>query len=212
MDWILHSFAQWLNEFPLWAVYTFFFFGVGITGEVVAVPLVYFSLLHIIDIGAAWIIILGGNLIADVVWFYVGHFVSYERLKHIPFIAKRSVFFDGLSKLFASRGIFLLLLSKLIYGTRSIMQVFAGMHHLPVRYFLAVNLIGTTIWGLLLFAIGKAVHDSITRLHVVAHRAELGLAIFIVLIIAGYWIGKYIFKYMAARTTAMKQSASTDVL
>lgn len=162
--------------------YPILFLGLFFGGDTVLLIAIYLSLIGIFTIPKVILVALVATLVSDVVWYFVGTLLTYERIKQLPYFRKHPSFVDAMEKFFEKHALRTLFYSKFVYGTRTIVQILCGTHRVNLPAYFIVNMIGTFILIMALTALGMFVGTSISRLQSVAHNIELGFAALILLI------------------------------
>jgi membrane protein DedA with SNARE-associated domain len=106
-----------------------------------------------------------GNLLGDCAWFWVG------RLRGSGFRSGR-LRIEALARRF---GVWQLLLTRFVYGTRNASMVFWGLQGLPFGRFVAVDGLGCSIGALVFAGLGYLVSGSAEALLGRVRRVEVWL-------------------------------------
>lgn len=99
---------------------------------------------------------LGGALLHDSIWFWLGHARSEVIKTHRVY---RRVG-PAVERLAARFGPWELFVCRFIYGTRTPSLVFWGVHRLSVTTFLLIEICALTLWGSLLVGLGYLLSNS----------------------------------------------------
>jgi len=117
----------------------------------VLIKLGYFSFLPI------YIALMAGDLIGDVIWYYIGRFYGHR------FIARFGKYFDlteesvtKVTKIFHRYKHHILVISKITngFGFALVTLMTAGMVKIPFWRYMLVNVIGQFVWTGLLLSVG----------------------------------------------------------
>ncbi len=90
---------------------------------------------------------------------------------------------ERLSGPFAKHGAMVLFFSKFVYGTRTAVQILAGLQKMPIRKYFSINILGiatlTTFMAVLAYSIDETV-ENITDL---IHNVEIAFLVFVVVLV-----------------------------
>lgn len=176
---------------PLFSVlythpYLFIAIGMIVAGELVLLPAIYLAATGRLDLGAVIALALAATLVADLAWYYAGRKFPASALSRIP--GRRSAqVVSGLERLFARKGAHLLVLSKFVYGTRTAIQVLAGVHKMPFRTYLVANSLGVLAVTGTLVVVAYSVIGTARRLDEVMQDVELAFLLFVAVVLLGYY-------------------------
>ena len=96
-------------------------------------------------------VVIGGAIVGNQIWFYIGEKFGTRLLKNHARIKKDTLKFrnwvDEKSALMA-------LVSRFIYGAGSIIPLLLGINHYPQLKYLLFNIVGSILWGLLIVKLG----------------------------------------------------------
>jgi membrane protein DedA with SNARE-associated domain len=169
--------------------YAILFVGMFFAGESVLLPALYFSLKGELDLSYVIAIAITATVAADFAWYFVGsHMKNRFARKVVSARLERSL--EKLDLVFQKRGAMVLFMSKFVYGTRTAVQVLAGIHQMRLRKYAAVNFLGVgslvAFVTLLFYSVGITI-ESIAE---IKHTLEIAfLAIVIILILTHVLIG-----------------------
>jgi membrane-associated protein len=164
--------------------YLFLFLGLFVSGESVFLIGIYFSLIGALDLGYVIALTFFSSLFAEVLWYWIGTKVTYERLKSLPYFRSRNHHIDRLEKFMTNHSLKALFYSKFAYGTRTIAQILCGTHKVDFKKYILVNILGTVAIIIALVSLSQFLDVSLSAFRHAAHRLELGFAILIILVIA----------------------------
>jgi membrane protein DedA with SNARE-associated domain len=88
-----------------------------------------------------------GIILADTIYFFLGHTKLFQYIRHNYFISKR--YFTIRKKLvkFSDKNkLVFLILSKFIYGTRAASALFLGARKMNFAYFIAADILAVLVW------------------------------------------------------------------
>lgn len=191
----LHSIGSAFLAHP----YAIVFVGLLFAGETILLPAIYVALPGRIELSYVVALALLATLIADTFWYYVGFY------SHRSFFAR---FVEGrlesrmakLSRAYERRAGTFLFLSKYVYGTRTVAQVLAGLHKMPMRRYQCVNFLGVLSLISVLVLLAYSTDLTVGRLGAAVHRFEVSFLVFAaVVVIAHLAIGSYIKRTWSRR-------------
>src|SRR4051812_9796330 len=119
--------------------YTVLFIGLFLNGDTALLAGIYFSLIHQASLGYIVILALVAALLGDAIWYFVGMFITYDRIKQLPYVRNRHDKIDVLEKFLDKHALKALFYSKFVYGTRMPVQILCGTHRVNVWKYFAVN-------------------------------------------------------------------------
>jgi membrane protein DedA with SNARE-associated domain len=137
--------------------YLLLFMGVVIEGPILMVATGFLVHLKFFDLIPAFFIILAGDLLGDVIWYYTGYFFAEPFLrKYGKFFKITPEIFEKAKSLFHENHTRILLISKITIGVGMALAVLmaAGASHVPFRKYMFLNFIGETILVTVLLTIG----------------------------------------------------------
>jgi len=174
--------------------YLLLFLAIVIEGPILMVASGFLILIGFFEPIPAFLIILAGDLLGDIIWYYIGYFFAE------PFLNKYGKFFKLTPEIFEkAKGLFhkyhvkILLISKVTigFGMSLATLMAAGATHIPLRKYLALNLIGEVILISILLSIGyffgqlyNSIADTMKIYFVVGIITVFGVSI--------YYASKYI--------------------
>lgn len=175
--------------------YLILFLGMMVAGEAFLLPAIYIALKGKLDIRLVALIALASTLLADLFWYMIGRNIPFARLSRWKMFANRKPIFAKLENILKRHGLLLVMLSKFVYGTRTVTQILAGAHHLPFLKYLMANTIGITVLLAFLIFLGHFVARSLESLQDLFLGAQISLVAFILAAIGvQLWIKKIIYK------------------
>lgn len=106
-----------------------------------------------------------GTILGAFPWYYLGKFVSEERLEHLAdkygkWISISSKDIKKANNWFTKHGVKAVLLCRLVPGVRTLISLPAGINNMALIPFILYSTIGTTIWVLFLTTIGYMLGDN----------------------------------------------------
>jgi membrane protein DedA with SNARE-associated domain len=129
------------------------------------------------------------SLIADLVWFQLGR-QKGSRVLH--FLCRISIEPDSCVRntenIFARRGARSLVIAKFVPGLSTAAPPLAGIFHMKVRRFLALDLAGIALWVGTYFGLGYVFSNQLEDVAAYALRLGVGLLVLLVAALAA-WIG-----------------------
>ena len=185
------------------------FLGLLLGGEMVLVPAVYASALGILDPFLVFAVALAATLISDSLWYLFGR-LMYKVRKLLPeepvsvgglkqrFVhkvyARITPKIELLSAVFVENPIKILVVSKFVYGTRTVMQVLSGIYRIPYRRYLVGIFLGSTLLIMFAFALGLGVQKvfNVTALNI--RGILISFSVFVVLFLVSTYSAKKIIE------------------
>lgn len=181
--------------------YAAIFFGSFIEGPTVMTATGFFIKLGHLKIIPAYFLLLLGDLLADVTWYYIGHFAAEKSIikieKHIGLTLGKA---EKIKKLFIRHDTKILFFSKLTMGFGFSLGtlMIAGMSKIPLKKFLLINFLGGLIWTAGLLSLGYFFGNIYLKISEGLKDAFLVfIALFVVLSL--YTINKIIRKKFAQK-------------
>ncbi|WP_416139578.1 DedA family protein [Halomonas sp. HK25] len=172
-----------LSSYPYLAL----FIGLLLLGEVVLLPAIYMAVTGRIDLATVVILAVSATLISDCLWYALGRLFPSATLKrksgHVS-----GEFLTGLELAFNARARKVLFLSKFVYGTRTLVQILAGIHGMPFRIYSLVNTAGVLAVTASLVLVAYAVIGSTYRLNEIVEHMEIAFLVFVIIAVAGYFL------------------------
>ena len=134
--------------------YVIVFLGTVIGGEIVILAAAFLASLGLFNI--TWVIVLSffGIVLSDSIWYSLGYSLHSFAKKYKKFFPLSDDKMDTIRKQFNDHYGKFLVVSKFIYGIRILALMFSGYQKVSYKKFLRFNLIGTTIWLIILVLIG----------------------------------------------------------
>jgi membrane protein DedA with SNARE-associated domain len=127
------------------------FLGAGIEGEPFALAGGILAHRHWLPMPVAIAAAIGGALLVDQSWFHLSRHFQASRL--VESIKRRPAFAKSLA-LIESHPVWFLALFRFAYGLRAVAPVAIGVSRVPVRLFVALDVIAAIVWGALFTALG----------------------------------------------------------
>lgn len=175
--------------------------GSFIEGPTVMTATGFFVKLGYLKLLPAYLLLLFGDLLADVMWYYIGHFAAEKSIMKIErYIGMAPGKAEKIKKLFTSHDTKILFFSKLTMGfgfSLGTLMV-AGMSKIPLKKFVLINLLGGLIWTAGLLCLGYFFGNIYLKISEGLKNAFLVfIALFVILLI--YTINKIIRKKFAEK-------------
>jgi membrane protein DedA with SNARE-associated domain len=173
--------------------YMILFIGLFFAGETVLLPAIYFALKGDLRLSYVIALALFATVLSDLVWYFVGsHMKNRFARKVISDRLERSL--AKIDEAFTKRGAVVLFMSKFVYGTRTAVQVLAGLHQMRLRTYIAINFLG--IFSLVLFiaALAYSIDATIESLTEIAHTLEVAFLVFVAVLVLTHVIFGVIWK------------------
>lgn len=136
--------------------YIILFFGTFFAGDSFIFPGVYLGLKGTISLLWFFIIVITATLLSDALWYLLGRFVSLKKIRTLPFLKNKQKIIDKIIISFEKHDAKILLLSKFIYGTRIITQIFFGSVKYSFSKYLLLNFLIIFVWLSLITTIALA--------------------------------------------------------
>lgn len=186
-DFILHLAPGYL--------YPALFFGISLLGGVVLLPALFLAIAGKLKLAYLFGTVLLAGFNSDSIWYAVGRRAKKDRLYRIPFVQKRILEADRFSEFFSRHSLWLLYVTKFIYGTRVASHVLAGMHKVKYVYFLLATGLGTATWFWFFYFVVHSLNHGMGNAKSAALKLQLTMLTGAVLIISLNWItGTYVRK------------------
>lgn len=112
-----------------------------------------------------------GSLVGDCAWYALGRFRG-PRFRGSRLYARVG---PTIERLAAQLGPWQLLAARFVYGTKSASMIFWGLHGLPFRRFLLIDIVGCVLGSLVFTSLGYVLSGSATVLLGHVKRVELWL-------------------------------------
>lgn len=137
--------------------YILVFFGSFFEGTVVMMTSGVFWRLGGLEFWPMYIALVAGDFIADIVWYAVGYFGAR------PFVTRWGHLFgatpevvDKVTERFRKHQVTILIVSKLTtgFGFALATLITAGMLHVPIRLYMAVQFFGGLVWVFMVVMVG----------------------------------------------------------
>jgi membrane protein DedA with SNARE-associated domain len=169
--------------------YIITFFTSIVAGEFAFAPIIFLAATSdALYLPYTLLAVLSGTIVADSIWYSIGRNNPKEKIYSFPFIKKRAKKLERFSSFFERNYILFLLLTKFVYGTRTISQIVAGIHKIPYKKFIGVSAFGSAIWIGLLTGIASLLSISLERFMETSYDARIIFALFILFIASTYLI------------------------
>lgn len=106
-----------------------------------------------------------GTILGAFPWYYIGKFVSEERLEHLAdkygkWISVSSKDIHRANDWFNKHGVKAVLFCRLVPGVRTLISLPAGINGMALAPFVLYSTIGTTVWVVFLTTIGYVLGDN----------------------------------------------------
>lgn len=166
-------------------------------GPVVSLLVGFFIRLGYFNFFPAYVILIFGDLIPDTIYYYIGRFGNKKKL--IEKYGTRYNFISGnfqlIEKLWREHGRKTMFLSKLAYGLSTPFLISAGLVNISFRKFVSCALPITIFQYAALMLVGYYLGSSYQFASTYIHFAEIIIALFFVIFIAGYILfAKYAYR------------------
>lgn len=128
-----------------------------------------------------------GSLLGTSVWYLAARLLGIERFRklcnffgRVATITEHDI--DMAVRWFDRYGVWAVLLGRLIPAIRTLISVPAGLAAMPAWKFLAISLVGTTIWTGLLTAAGLVLHEGYHAVEAYVDPVSTGVVVLCVVI------------------------------
>ncbi len=177
----------------LFLTYVGVFIGLLFGGETILVPAVYVSISGVFNIWILLIIAVVATLVSDSFWYWLGKKMELKKIQEIPFFGKKvAEHSEYTKKLFENHGFKMLFVSKFVYGTRIIAQIFSGMYRMPYLKYLFVDTLAVMVWFFALVFLALGTHVGAEKLVGTAFSFQVSFLVFIIFSIIMMFIFKKI--------------------
>lgn len=128
-----------------------------------------------------------GSLLGTSVWYLAARLLGIERFRKLcNFFGRVATItepdIDMAVRWFDRYGVWAVLLGRLIPAIRTLISVPAGLAAMPIWKFLAISLVGTTIWTGLLTAAGLVLHEGYHAVEAYVDPVSTGVVVLCVVI------------------------------
>lgn len=177
--------------------YAALFFGTFFFGELVVIPAVHASFLGKLDLRIIILFAVLTEAISDALWYAVGRRIPQHRLFRLPVLRRRADLAHTIEGFFKHRWRILLFLSKFIYGTRIIMQVFCGYYRIRIWRYLTMTVFAELVYTLSIVALVYFIEAGVSTIIGTVDTIRMSLLVIGLTYIALYLIthGLYILFY-----------------
>ncbi|MFA5827541.1 MAG: DedA family protein [Candidatus Paceibacterota bacterium] len=137
--------------------YLLLFMAIVIEGPILMVASGFLILLGFFEPIPTFLIILAGDLLGDIIWYYIGYFFAEPFLnKYGKFFKLNPEMFEKAKELFNKYHVKILLISKITigFGMSLATLMAAGAIHIPLRKYLTLNFLGEVILVSILLSVG----------------------------------------------------------
>ncbi len=170
-----------LSAYPYLAL----FVGMIVAGELVLLPAIYLAATHRMDLMSVLALAMLATLLSDILWYSLGRRFPKPTLKRLTGKVGQH-FLEGVERTFNAGGKRVLFLSKFVYGTRTLIQVLAGVHGMPLRTYLATNVAGVVTVTGLLTVVAYAVIGTTYQFGAIMQTIEIAFLLFVLVIVSAY--------------------------
>lgn len=175
--------------------YIAFFIGMLFGGDLVLITGIYLATRNYFDITLLVLIAFIATMLSDYVWYFLGKHMTKEKLLRYNIFKKHEHLINRLSQFTEKHGFKAIFYSKFIYGTRTIVQILAGMERLSFFKYSFVNSIGTLGYIAVILLLGYGLHLSTENIQTLLHNGALTLSLFILIVtLVNIWINKQLKK------------------
>lgn len=134
-----------------------------------------------------WVMAAGfvGSLAGDQFYFFIGRCYGARILARFPRAAKRAA---RVNALFSRYHTAFILVMRFLYGFRTVGPLVLGMSHIPTAKFVALNVVGATVWAIAIGSVGYLFGSTLELILRDIKRYELAIFIGIALLGACLWL------------------------
>ena len=168
--------------------YPLIFAGMLIEGPIVMVACGFFLRFGVFDLLPLFLVLLAGDLVADIGWYYVGYYFAEPLVnKHGKFLGVTPEVFEKVKTVMLKYQTAILLGSKITigFGLALATVITAGAIKIPIKKYLIVNLIGESILVAILLYVGfffgqlyTSIADSFKVVFTIAGIVFISLVVF----------------------------------
>lgn len=174
-------------------LYPALFIGISFLGGIILLPAIYLTIIGTVKITHLFVVVVLAGINSDTLWYIVGRKAKKDHLYRLPFFKKRIQDAQRFSDFFSKHSLWLLYVTKFIYGTRVASHVLAGMHRVRYASFLIATALGTATWFWLFYFIVRGLDYGIGAAKSTALRIQLTLLVGVLVLLALNWFtGKYV--------------------
>ena len=174
--------------------FLFIFVGMLVAGEAVLLPAIFLAVTGRLDLATVISLAVLATVLSDLAWYGLGRKFPAAALQRIPGRHGSNIV-CGLERMISQKGAQILILSKFVYGTRTITQVLAGVHDMAFRTYIVFNFIGVLALSAALVAIAYSVVGSTRQLGDFVADLEITLLLFIVVSVSvNYMLSRFLRK------------------
>ena len=188
-EWLIHVAAN--HMFLVYAIIVFLGFAEGPFLSMLSGALIRFGYLSFVP---AYIALMLGDLIGDVVWYCVGRQFGIRFIKRFgKYVSVTEESVEKVSRIFHKYKDRILIISKISngFGFALVTIITAGIVRIPFARYLSINVIGQFVWTGLLLGVGYFLGDLYTQVNTILGYAFVSMVVLIV-IAAFIGYGKYL--------------------
>jgi membrane protein DedA with SNARE-associated domain len=174
--------------------YILFFVGIVFLGDIMFLPLVYLASVKSLDLKSVLAIAFLANLASDYGWYWIGSKLNKDKVYAFFKIKK---FEEKNAKLIASfekHANSLVLYSKFAYGVRVPIRILYGIHKLPLKDYILVNIVSGAIWLAAIWVLATGLSIGLVELKRMVWGGEIAILSFGIVTIGIYYLSKSIAK------------------
>lgn len=179
----LHPIFGALAAYP----YMVIFIGMLVAGEVILLPAIFLATTGRLDLPAVIFASVIATLISDLLWYGLGRRFPASTINHLSGRVGEN-YLSGVEQAFNRGGKRILFISKFVYGTRTIVQVLAGVHGMVWTSYFLVNTAGVLAVTAVLTLVSYSVMSTAYRLEDVVQHMEVAFLLFATITVAGFFL------------------------
>lgn len=174
------------------------FLGAFFFGETIIITAAFLSAQGIWTPMNVFWLSLAGTIMSDSLWFFFGQYILNITHRWERYKSQNEKLLARLERITGKRPFLSLLFIKFLYGTRILTIIYLSVRKISFSSFFIFDLLGSTLWLIVIVAIGWLAGKSVVNLIPVLNKFEYALLLLIILIIffkfGTAWLNKKITK------------------
>lgn len=184
-----------LGRFDWLVSYIAPFFG----GENAVLFMAFLSAQGILPISIVIVFSFLAMITLDSIWFFIVKTKGFNKLKNWQKISKQTIALEKrIERISSKQDIFILLISKILIGTRILIIVYLSMKKMSYRRFFAFNFLPTLLWAGILSLVGWLAGKGYYSLSSASHNLFIAgivlLGVMVILSLISYLLKKWLLK------------------
>lgn len=177
--------------------YLLLFLGMLIGGETFLLPAAYLAAKGTLSFPMIFLFAVLATLVSDTAWYSIGRFVSLPKILSWKIFSKKRDTMLKIFPKFQNHSEKILFISKFVYGTRTLAQIFSGTIRMPFIKYSIVNLAGILSYLAAICLMAVFTRKSLANFSEMSYNEYVVAAIFILLVVVIHiclkrWLGKKI--------------------